>query len=173
MPSTIAIQEFLPDDWSLYRDLRLAALSDSPDAFGSTLSTELERPPEMWRDRLQAAKTSGLNLPLLAHANAQPAGLVWAKVDGSQHGVINVFQMWVAPEHRGQGIGRALLGCVLAWAKQQAARELHLGVACGDSPAMRLYLSNGFSPFGRTEPLRDGSALQAQRMRLVLDEGAV
>jgi len=173
MSSTLAIRELLPGDWCLYRDLRLAALSDSPDAFGGTLSAEQGRPPAMWQDRLQAARISGLDLPLVAHSNARPAGLVWAKVDGSQHGVINVFQMWVAAEHRGQGIGRALLGRIAGWARQEGARELQLGVACGDSPAMRLYLNTGFRPFGHTVPLRDGSTLQAQYMRLVLDEQAV
>ena len=74
--------------------------------------------------------------------------------------------MWVAPEARGPGAGRALLEAAVDWARKKGCRELHLGVTAADSPALRLYQSHGFRALGPLEPLREGSALMVQAMVL-------
>jgi ribosomal protein S18 acetylase RimI-like enzyme len=76
--------------------------------------------------------------------------------------------MWVAPNHRRSGAGRMLLDEVIRWALAANVRWLMLGVTCGDTPAMRLYLRAGFTPAGEPEPLRAGSNVLAQSMRLEL-----
>ncbi len=89
--------------WEPYRDLRLSSLLDSPDAFGGAHALEAARPPEVWQSRLAAAATSGLDLPLLARVGELPAGLCWAKRDSAKLGVVNLYQMWVAPEPPREG----------------------------------------------------------------------
>ena len=101
-----------PAMWELYRDLRLSSLLDSPDAFGGTYALEAARPPDVWQSRLAAAATSGLDLPLLARVGELPAGLCWAKRDAAYLSVVNVYQMWVAPECRGVGIGGGAAGAL-------------------------------------------------------------
>lgn len=158
--------------WRSYRDVRLAALMDAPDAFGSTWSAEQARPPAQWRDRLVAAHTSGLDLPLVAVVDERAVGLLWAKVDAADARTVHLFQMWVAPAMRGQGIGKSLLERAISWARSVHAEAVQLGVTCADTPALRLYRSIGFQAFGAPVPLRDGSPLQAQDMRLALDGDA-
>jgi plasmid stabilization system protein ParE len=68
------IRHFLAEEWSAYRALRLRALEDAPDAFGSTLAAESTRPAEEWAARLARAATSGIDHPLVAHVAGQPAG---------------------------------------------------------------------------------------------------
>jgi ribosomal protein S18 acetylase RimI-like enzyme len=80
--------------------------------------------------------------------------------------------MWVAPEARGNGLGTALVQAAVKWSRQQSVRYLRLGVACGDSPAQRLYTRIGFVAHGEREPLRDGSSIEAQSMTLQLDGDA-
>lgn len=157
---------FSPAMWELYRDLRLSSLLDSPDAFGGTHALEAARPPEVWQSRLAVAADSGLDLPLLARVEESPAGLCWAKRDSANLGVVNLYQMWVAPRFRGAGVGSALLERCMGWARSIGAAEIRLGVTIADSPAHRLYIRHGFLPVGEPEPLRDGTDLLAQNMSL-------
>jgi hypothetical protein len=61
-----------------------------------------------------------------------------------------------------------LLEAVMAWAMDKQVDFLELGVTCGDSPALRLYLRAGFEPVGRPEPIRPGAELLGQHLRLKL-----
>ncbi len=56
--------------------------------------------------------------------------------------------MYVAPEHRRGGVGRALLGFVVAHARACGVRQLKLGVNRSNLAARELYLSAGFVAFG-------------------------
>lgn len=156
--------------WERYRAVRLRSLAESPDAFRSTLAEEQQRTDRAWAERLSAAALSGEDCPLIAEDDQGAIGLVWAKVDSSDKSAVNVFQMWVSPQHRPLGVGRKLLGAVISWAQARNARSLHLGVTCGDSPAVRLYVREGFQAVGSTEALRSGSELLAQSMMLSLGE---
>lgn len=170
---TITVRKFDEAEFSSYRKLRLSALEESPDAFGSTLGAEQLRPTEEWASRLQGGCNSGLDLPLIGQVGTTAAGLAWGKVDRSDSTIVHLYQMWVAPEFRGRGVARLLLRTIVAWAASQQARSVHLGVAREQSSAMRLYLSEGFVPFGQVEPLRPGSALLAQRMRFQIPHARV
>ena len=170
------IRPLQASEWPQYRAMRLRALADSPDAFGSTWAAEVQRPDVLWQERLQLALASNQDLPLCAVIDAptnkpsatQMAGLLWAKVDAEDARLVHLFQMWVAPEQRGQGIGGQLLAHARRWAEAQCAHSMLLGVTCGDTPALRLYARMGFSAYGAPTPLREGSALLAQSMRLSL-----
>jgi GNAT superfamily N-acetyltransferase len=84
--------------------------------------------------------------------------------------VAHLYQVWVAPEHRGRGAARGLLAAAAAWARAAGAHTLALDVTCGDTPAMRLYTRAGCRPAGAPQPLRPGSALRVQPLRLPLTE---
>lgn len=165
------IREFLTNEWPLYRALRLRALADSPEAFGSTLAGEQVCSESWWVDRLSAGVASVTDLPLLAEVDGEPAGLSWGRIEPEQPETAHVYQVWVAPEARGRGAGRLLLESVLVWAKGQGVGAVELNVTCGDRPARRLYDRAGFVPFGAPEPIRPGSELLEQPMRLELDNG--
>lgn len=172
MEDSTIIRTLAPHEWPTWRAIRLRALADSPDAFGSTLADEEARPAQAWAERLSAAAVSGQDYPLVAECDGAPAGLVWAKVDSADASVVNIFQMWVAPECRGRGVAAVLLRAAIAWAKSKKASAVHLGVTCGNSPAVQLYLREGFVNDGAPQPRRQGSPLREQAMRLALDQSA-
>jgi GNAT superfamily N-acetyltransferase len=41
--------------------------------------------------------------------------------------VVNIFQVWVAPEYRGQGMAAALLRAAILWARSRRAKLVQLG----------------------------------------------
>lgn len=166
MSASSSVRQFQPSDWKTYKDLRLRALADSPDAFGSTLAIELERSDAQWAESLVVASKSGSDFPLITYVGHEPAGLAWAKVDSMDSFTTHLFQMWVAPERRGQGIGGLLLNTAIQWAKDQGAKSMVLSVTCGNTSAVRLYQSAGFRQVGVHQPLRPGSLTLAQRMAL-------
>lgn len=163
-----SIRPFAAAEWPAYRVIRLRALADAPDAFGSTHAAELALAPETWVARLARAASSGIDHPLAAEQAGALVGLAWAKVDAGDPAIVNLFQMWVAPEARGQGVAGALLDEAIRWARARGAQALQLGVNCANLPAVRLYQRAGFLETGLREPMRPGTELVEQRMRLLL-----
>ena len=155
-------------EWPLYRALRLRALADAPAAFGSTLAEEAARLDQDWAWRLNIAAGSGRDRPLVAELDGTGAGLAWAKLAAGDPSLVNLFQMWVAPEARGHGVAAALLDAALAWARAMNAHTMQLGVVCGNDAARRLYERAGFRAIGEPERQRPGSSRMEQRMRLDL-----
>jgi GNAT superfamily N-acetyltransferase len=155
-------------EWELYRALRLRALVDAPEAFGSTWAEESVRTDQDWAWRLNLGATSGHDRPLVAEVDGAAAGLAWAKVDAGDASLVNLFQMWVAPEARGHGVAAAILDAAIAWARGRNARAMQLGVVCGNDLARRLYERAGFRAVGAPEPQRPGSSRMEQKMQLDL-----
>jgi len=160
----LTIRSFQPSEWPLYRALRLRALRESPDAFSTLHAEAAARPDSSWRERM-ASMSSQHDLPLVAEVSGSPAGIVWAHIDPSAPDAAQLYQMWVAPECRGRGVGRALLDTAIEWATTEGARSMALGVTVGNSPARRLYEAAGFVPVGAPEPLRANSDLEVQTMQ--------
>jgi ribosomal protein S18 acetylase RimI-like enzyme len=164
----IRIRRLASHEWPAYRALRLRSLLDAPDAFGSSHAAEEAWAHELWMARLSAASVSGRDCPLVAEAGDTMLGLLWAKCDAADAGIVNLFQMWVAPEARGHGVASALLDQGVAWAASIGARLVQLGVVCSNQAALGLYLGKGFSKAGEPAPIRPGSALLEQAMQLSL-----
>jgi ribosomal protein S18 acetylase RimI-like enzyme len=174
MSSTPAlrVRTLSPLDWPLYRDLRLQALADAPDAFSATHAQASTRTDDDWAARLAAAAQSGRDCPLVAECDGVAVGLGWVKRDDGANGGdadgAELYQVWVAPTARGRGAGSALLNAATAWSREMGARSLRLGVTWQDSAALRMYRRAGFEPVGPAEPLRPGATILSQPMRLTL-----
>lgn len=95
-----------PDDWKLWRQLRLAALAQAPGAFGSTVaewsgSGDTE---QRWRTRL-----TSVALNLVLKAGGEPVGMVSATAPNSD-AEVELISLWIAPAGRGRGAGTRPFG---------------------------------------------------------------
>jgi ribosomal protein S18 acetylase RimI-like enzyme len=152
------LRTITPDDWELWRGIRLRALHEAPSAFGSTYAGALELTEADFRSRLD------LNAPsIVAVVDERAVGMCggWLDIEGWLH----VVSMWVDPEFRGRGVGRAVLDQVVGWAHTHDLR-VHLDVTIGNDRARHLYEAYGFVGTGELEELRPGSETQLERMVL-------
>ena len=105
-----------PDDWEMFRDIRLRSLADSPDAFGSTLEREQAFTEDDWRRRLAG--------PVFAVLDPDPVAVGGLFDDD---GVLHVWGMWTDPAHRGRGHARRILDA--ADRSPRRAVQLHVNIA--------------------------------------------
>ena len=140
---TIELRRLTPQDAALYRDIRLEALADSPDAFASTLEAERGRPFDSFAARLADAHVVG------AFAGPRLAGVAGFSVQaGPKHAHKGMlWGMYVRPAHRGAGIGRVLVEAIIAHARQRV-ELLQLFVVSDNAAARRLYAGLGFVEYG-------------------------
>jgi ribosomal protein S18 acetylase RimI-like enzyme len=141
----IEIRVLTPDDWKIWRALRLIALAEAGYAFGSQLADwqgdgDLEG---RWRGRL--AIPGSYNV--VAMVDGQIVGMV-SGVPTDQDRVVELISMYVAPQKRGQGVGDHLLRAVEQWARQAGAETLRLAVVEGNRNAWALYERSGFRDTG-------------------------
>lgn len=149
--STPAIRLLVPDDWAAFRRVRLRALADTPQFFGSTLAEAQARTEGDWRrmltDRAQ----------FLAESAGAPLGTVGGMPDRDRGGV-HLISMWVASRSRGMGVSDRLVRAVLDWAVAGGHRVVRLEVAESNTFAQRLYLRNGFVRTGVSGAMAPGDS---------------
>ena len=164
----IVVREITADDWELMRDVRLAALAESPSAFGSSYAREVAFTEEQWRGRIRERSVTFFaqeEPAAAASAGKEPAGLAGVYVED---GAANLVSMWVRPSARGLGAGKALVEAAAAWAKANDFGALFLWVTESNTSARRLYEGCGFTPTGKRQPLPSDTALQEIAMSRTL-----
>lgn len=165
------VRPLRPEEGLLYRQLRLCALADAPEAFGDTLSDALARPQEWWSYRAQEiSRDSDREVLLVAFEHSQPSGLLYVRLEGL---MAQLYGMWVAPALRRQGRGAALLGSALLWARKKGADRAELWVSEGNMAAIRLYEGVGFRDTGKRDSIRPGSVIRIRQMILNLTDNPI
>ena len=133
-----------PEDAPRLRALRLRALRDAPDAFGSTYERAARTSLEEWEQAFSELAT------FVAVVDGADVGMVRGAEDRDDASAAWLISMWVAPTHRGQGIGDALVDAVTSWARAEGYARIRLDVADGNAPAVALYARKGFEATGET-----------------------
>ncbi|HEY4358011.1 MAG TPA: GNAT family N-acetyltransferase [Acidobacteriaceae bacterium] len=156
-----------PANVSLYRQVRLQALQDSPSAFGNTHARESKLTESDWLGR--AANLDGSSrIGFMAIDDGQPCGLVACFRDEQDASRAQVISMWVVPAQRGTGLSWALLEAIRTWSKSCGTQTLQLMVTSNNDPAIRFYERYGFAKTGRTEPYpNDPTLFEFEMMRAV------
>ena len=140
----VSIRLMLPHEWHLHREVRLQALLDSPDAFGSSYEVEAMRSNSEWQQVIETALASGKNHVYLAESDGVVCGLVWCKLSAVEAGLAEIFQMWVNSKHRGMRVGEKLLQAAIACARNHRIERISLEVTATNYAAAAFYQSQGF-----------------------------
>ena len=143
------IRRVRPDDWERLRDVRLRALTSDREAFIETVENARMFTEARWRER---ATPTERNVTFVHERNGTFDAMVSAFV-GDDADTAYLVGMWVAPELRGTGVARELVGCVIDWSRGHGRARVVLSVKGGNTPAARLYEKCGFVELGEPPPL--------------------
>ena len=170
----IEIRRLTSADAPAYREIRLAGLRDSPEAFGSTFVRESTQPLTWFCDRLSNSAVFGAfhSTPLLG-----VAGLAIREGEKEKHKGL-LWGMYVRPDARKAGVGKRLVEAVIDHARAHV-EVIQLSVISKNEPARRLYAGLGFVEYGlEKDSLKQNGRyydeiLMALDLRLDLDQYAL
>ena len=137
-----------PGDASAYRDLRLRALHEWPPAFGTPAEEEAQLSINDFSQRLIESRARRF-------VGAFEDEILVGSVRLSRYDTSNeshrayIAGLYVVPERRKLGYGRALLEQAVSYAKlDDELRRLNLTVVSEQKSAIALYASLGFVSYG-------------------------
>lgn len=141
-------------DWMLLKQVRLAALLDTPTAFGVSYQTAA-----LYSD--ERASSAGTEFWLAVKDN-KPVSMIGAAVSGANR--YNLIGMWVEPTARGSGVAAQLVEAVKSRAIEKGHDHVFLDVSPDNARASNFYLNQGFSFIDEWEPLESHPHIMVQTM---------
>ncbi|MCB1537708.1 MAG: GNAT family N-acetyltransferase [Rhodospirillales bacterium] len=155
--SAIVCRLFKPEEWGILRDIRLSALKDTPQFFGSNFAREKDMPEVYWRETAHSENcvTAGL------FDGTQVMGIMGIatmKADASGESAV-LWGTYISPAWRGRGLAKKLYGVLLAYAAARADwKHVYISHHESNAASRRATLSQGFvySHNGNTARAYDG-----------------
>ncbi|VEP13708.1 conserved hypothetical protein [Hyella patelloides LEGE 07179] len=142
------IKKLIKHDAENYRNIRLEALDNNPDFFGTMYHEEAIMTIDTFREKIPVDKN---NFILGCYKDKDLIGIVAFHQESRmklRHKAY-IRSMYVQPKYRKKGIGKLLLNELIERAK--AIKEIEillLDVVTNNLPAKQLYLSFGFQIYG-------------------------
>lgn len=153
--TALTVRTLGEDDWQTYRDVRLSALQDSPEAFAATASGEKQVDEQEWRDRMNRSRRL-----LATDDDGNPVGVVSLRIDrhddeDTPYG--ELFGLWVSPTARGTGVAVDLLEAVLEQARKDTLGAVLYWVGTDNARGVAFASGHGFRPTDFRRPMNPGS----------------
>ena len=137
------IKKLLKKRWKDYKKLRLDALRNEPQAFGSSYEEEVKLTKTEWTKRIDNA--------LFAVINDKPVGMIVYFFNTKQKTshIAHIFGFYVAKQHRRLGIGSKLFETAISTIKRNRhIRKIQLMVNPRQIAAIKIYEIQGFVKTG-------------------------
>ena len=158
----ITVRVLNESEWSLYRDVRLGALAESPGSFTATLVEEADRDEQFWRDRMTRSHR------LLAERGRIRQGIVSLGPYKEEPSAAEVFGLYVVPEARGTGVSWRLVEAAAALATQEAYLQLYYWVGTENGRAVGFANNFGFRVTDYRRPSRSSDLDPGEEIAMVL-----
>jgi RimJ/RimL family protein N-acetyltransferase len=148
---TVNIIQLDKSRWQEYKDLRIFAVQESPEAFSTTPSEEEEREDKYWINRLEENIDINNMKILFAEYENKIVGMVgihFHHQEKIKH-IGEIGSVFVLPEYRGKGISKKLLEqAILIGREKVKIEKVVLEVTVTQTTAIALYKKLGFRTVG-------------------------
>ena len=159
MSRIVLVQELDENQWTRYRDIRLAALESDGHAFGGNLDSERLFTESEWRSKARQY------IALVAVVGAEDIGMMTVENLKGDFGATSwVGSCWVDPEFRQHGALRALFEYLDLHAAQRDWSVQGLGVWVDNEIAITAYEKLGFEKMGEKQESTRKPGMYYQRM---------
>lgn len=146
-------------DWEILKEIRLAALLDTPTAFGVDYQTAINNSDQQWKQRSSSETQPNF---WLAFKQEKAIGMIGSGVNQADR--YNLIAMWVEPESRGLGVAECLVNAVKAHATSNGYQQVFLDVSPDNLTASQFYRKHSFVFIDEWEPLASHPEIQVQTM---------
>ena len=159
MSHIVLVQELDENQWTRYRDIRLAALESDDHAFGGNLDSERLFTESEWQSKARQY------IALVAVVGAEDIGMMTVENLKGDFGATSwVGSCWVDPEYRQHGALRALFEYLDLHAAQRDWSVQGLGVWVDNEIAITAYEKLGFEKMGEKQESTRKPGMYYQRM---------
>ena len=159
MNHIVLVQELDENQWTRYRDIRLAALESDGHAFGGNLDSERLFTESEWRSKARQY------IALVDVVGAEDIGMMTVENLKGDFGATSwVGSCWVDPEYRQHGALRALFEYLDLHAAQRDWSVQGLGVWVDNEIAITAYEKLGFEKMGEKQESTRKPGMYYQRM---------
>jgi RimJ/RimL family protein N-acetyltransferase len=148
MDNTILIRTAKTSDAPAFRQLRLQALREHPEAFSSDYAVNAAHPDSFWEGRLAEMGEQGMLFFALHEENL--VGMCGIQRDYSPktcHSAM-IWGVYVQPLWRSQQLAGKLIASCLDWAGAHKVTIVKLAVVTTNTAAIRCYARSGFQVYG-------------------------
>ncbi len=169
--SEVEVRALGEEDWHDYQTIRLAALTESPEAFVASVDEEQEYSEPAWRERMRRSTR------LVAERDGEPLGVVsLGEGSGGEGRVAEIFGLWVHPGARGTGVATRLVEAAAERARADGRSHVAYWVGTDNGRAVAFASGIGFRPTDFRRPMRvvneaDGEVEIAMILPLGPDRG--
>lgn len=144
----IVVRALGTDEWQLYREVRLAALQNAPNAFVARFEDEASAGDDFWQERMIRAPR------FVAEREGKPVGVVSLGQHDDDPETAEVFGLWTAQTARGAHAAWNLVAAADRKAAEDGSQVLYFWAGSDNAAAVGFASSFGFRPTSKRRPAR-------------------
>lgn len=164
--SDVIVRPLVEADWAQFKAIRLAALTESPDAFVASVEEEEKYGEAFWRERMRRSAR------FVAERRGDPLGVASLGQAGDEENrVAEIFGLWVRPDARGTGVATKLVEACADQARRDGRSHVAYWVGTDNGRAVAFASGMGFRPTDSRRPMRVASEDGEEEIAMILPLG--